>query len=78
MHSEYWTSVQAAIDHIEESLETPLHLYDIARYAGFCDYHFHRLFQQITNETVMDYVRKRRLAKATNIDREICHLHYMD
>ncbi|WP_334074400.1 MULTISPECIES: AraC family transcriptional regulator [Paenibacillus] len=60
----YFDAVKKAIDFIEERLEKELKMEDIARNAGFSPYHFHRIFQLLTKNTVSDYVRKRRLTHA--------------
>jgi AraC family transcriptional regulator len=54
--------VQLTIDYAEEHLDEELSLSRLAQVAGFSDFHFHRVFQTMAGETVMDYVRKRRLA----------------
>jgi AraC family transcriptional regulator len=60
----YYKSMQKTIEHIENHLGDALCLHDLAQIAGFSDYHFHRVFQTMVGDTVMEYVRKRRLAKA--------------
>lgn len=60
----YEEIIQAAVDHIEECLADELRLEDLAKRAGFSPFHFHRVFQALTGETVMEYIRKRRLACA--------------
>ncbi|MGN7454226.1 AraC family transcriptional regulator [Paenibacillus pasadenensis] len=64
MSEAYWSRLQRTVDHIERCLDEPLTLSGLARYSGFSDYHFHRVFQEASGETVMDYVRKRRLSQA--------------
>ena len=59
----YETQIQRSIDYIEEDVmekQTPRNL---ARVAGFSESHFHRVFQALVGDTVMEYVRKRRLAR---------------
>lgn len=62
----YVDAVNKAIDFIEERLDHELKMEDIARHAGFSPYHFHRIFQMLTKNTVTDYVRKRRLTHAAS------------
>ncbi len=52
------------MDYIEEHLCEELTLQELARLAGFSDFHFHRVFQAMAGVPVMDYVRKRRLVMA--------------
>lgn len=60
----YSIEVQKAIDSIEENLYDDIKLKDIAKKSHLSEFYFHRLFHKITGETVMGYVRKRRLSKA--------------
>ena len=53
-----------AIDFIEEHLEGSLSLDDIASAAGVSTYHFARSFRALAGESVMGYVRRRRLTLA--------------
>ncbi len=50
--------------YIEEHLEEPLDIKKIAKVAGYSEYHFIRIFKERTNETVMEYVCRRRLIKS--------------
>jgi len=60
----YHQRIQKTIDHIERHLDEPLTLGELADMAGFSDFHYHRVFQSMAGDTVMEYVRKRRLARA--------------
>jgi AraC family transcriptional regulator len=62
--NEYEKQIQRSIDYIETALTEKITLTDLASIAGFSDYHYHRVFQMMTGDTVMEYVRKRRLARA--------------
>lgn len=62
--SSYEKVIQDVVDAIEERLDEELKLSFLAKLAGFSDFHFHRVFQFIAGEPVMEYVRKRRLARA--------------
>lgn len=48
-------------EHLEETLTTKM----IARVAGYSEYHFIRVFKECMNTTIMEYVCKRRLIKAS-------------
>ncbi|WP_110045453.1 AraC family transcriptional regulator [Paenibacillus cellulosilyticus] len=62
VREDYPRMVQTTIDYAEEHLDEELSLSRLAQVAGFSDFHFHRVFQTMAGETVMDYVRRRRLA----------------
>ncbi|GGE70564.1 AraC family transcriptional regulator [Priestia taiwanensis] len=62
--NEYEKQIQRSIDYIETALAEKVSLTDLAMVAGFSDYHYHRVFHMMTGDTVMEYVRKRRLARA--------------
>ncbi|MFZ5824723.1 MAG: AraC family transcriptional regulator [Bacillota bacterium] len=59
--------VQRALDHIEANLTNPVDAAAVAQAAGFSLYHFHRIFQGATGESVADYLRRRRLAEAAKM-----------
>lgn len=59
----YETQIQRSIDYIEEDVMEKQTLRNLARIAGFSESHFHRVFQALVGDTVMEYVRKRRLAR---------------
>lgn len=50
--------------HIEEHLEQPLTLDDLAAVAGFSPHHFHRVFHHVTGEAPKAYLRRLRLERA--------------
>ncbi|MDD9266987.1 effector binding domain-containing protein [Paenibacillus sp. GCM10023248] len=64
MSADYYGQIQKTLDYIEEHLAGPLSVEVLARVACFSEFHFHRVFQSMVGEAVMDYVRKRRLARA--------------
>ena len=55
---------------IEEHLEQPLTLADLAAQASLSEYHFARMFRQSMNMAPHQYVMQRRMIKAQNL---ICH-----
>lgn len=61
---EHYIRIQHAVDYIEERLQEPLSIADIASAAGFSVYHFHRLFHAVSGFTVQEYMRRRRLTEA--------------
>ena len=44
----YTSEIQNAIHYIEENLDQQIRLDDVARTAGFSNYHFHRVFRSET------------------------------
>ncbi|TFD31139.1 AraC family transcriptional regulator [Cryobacterium cryoconiti] len=57
-------AVARVLLHIEENLEEPLILDDLATIAGFSPHHFHRVFHQVIGEAPKEYVRRLRLERA--------------
>jgi len=58
--------IQDSIDFLEENLEEDIRLEDLARVACFSIFHYHRLFKEVVGQPAIDYLRKRRLAKAAD------------
>lgn len=54
--------IEMALDLIERALKSQLTLDRIAEEACYSKYHLTRLFSELTGETVMGYVRKRRIS----------------
>ncbi|NUR89625.1 MAG: helix-turn-helix transcriptional regulator [Nonomuraea sp.] len=63
-------AVSAAIAHIETHLGGPLTVPEIARAARMSHNHLTRLFREETGDTVVAYVRRRRMARARHLLRE--------
>lgn len=61
---QYFESVTKAISYIEEHLLDVITADKIAERVGYSPYHFHRIFQSITRNSVSEYIRKRRLTLA--------------
>ena len=57
-------SIQQAINYIEEHLTEPIHLTDVAKAANCSPFHFQRAFSILTNMTLGEYIRGRRLTLA--------------
>jgi AraC family transcriptional regulator len=62
--SAYLEAVNNAIDYILAHLDRPLRLQTIARAAHLSPYHFHRVFQVVTSQTIADFVRRVRFERA--------------
>jgi AraC family transcriptional regulator len=63
-------AVSAAAAHIESNLSGTLTVPDIARVAGVSHNHLTRLFRAETGQTVIGYIRRRRLERARHLLRE--------
>ena len=53
-----------AMEYIEQHLEGELPLEDISRYIGVPDCHFRKIFLALTNMTLSEYVKNRKLSQA--------------
>jgi AraC family transcriptional regulator len=61
---DYFERVQIVLDYIEANLKEKLTLEDLAKLSFFSKFHFHRVFQAVVGEPLMEYIRKRRLSEA--------------
>ncbi|WP_374336901.1 GyrI-like domain-containing protein [Leeia sp.] len=57
--------VNRVVDHIEAELGQSLQAEDLAAFAQLSVWQLHRLFRAVVGESLMDYVRRRRLAQAS-------------
>lgn len=57
-------SLQKAIDYMEEHLLDDISIESIAKQANVSEFHFQRIFSVLTDITVGDYLRRRRLTLA--------------
>ena len=60
----YIFAIQKSIDYIEENIRDDISLEKVAFLAGFSKFHFLRVFKAVTDNTVADYIRMRRLTLA--------------
>ncbi|CAH1201664.1 HTH-type transcriptional activator RhaS [Paenibacillus plantiphilus] len=60
----YMDSVTKAVDYIENHLSDPITAVEVAQLVGYSPYHFHRIFQSVTRNSVSEYIRRRRLTHA--------------
>ena len=60
----YTARINRVMDHIDAHLDETLDLRALAGVAQFSPFHFHRLFQALTGETLAERVRRRRLEVA--------------
>ncbi|MGB0943946.1 MAG: AraC family transcriptional regulator [Marinomonas sp.] len=71
MNSVYLARIQQALQYIETNLNTNLSLSDVAKASYFSEFHFHRIFKGVMDETLNDYIGRRRMEKAAN--KLVCH-----
>lgn len=64
---DYIACISRTLDFIEENLQETITLESLAEVACFSPYHYHRVFQTLVGDSVMEYVRKRRLTRATEL-----------
>ncbi len=57
-------SIQRAIEYIEENIIEELSMEEISKTANASAFHFQRIFALLTDMTISDYIRKRRLTLA--------------
>ena len=62
----YIARINRVVDHIDAHLAEPLDLAALAAVAHFSPWHFHRVFQGVTGETLAERVRRRRLEVAAS------------
>jgi AraC family transcriptional regulator len=62
--SAYWRRIQRALDYIAANLDQSIQLADVAEAAAFSEYHFHRIFRAVMDETVGEYVTRQRMQTA--------------
>lgn len=64
---EYIERVMEAVRYIENKLGQKMNINDIASHAGYSKFHFQRLFHQVTNHTVGQYITGRKLTEAAKM-----------
>ncbi len=63
MHA--WEQIQKTIDYIEEHISEEITIEELAEIAALSSFYFQRLFKRLVNKPVMEYIKLRRLARAT-------------
>ena len=63
-HQEYFKAINRAVDFINEHLNEPVNLYDLAGVANISGFHFHRIFKALMSEGPGEYIQRLRLEKA--------------
>ncbi|WP_350342945.1 AraC family transcriptional regulator [Proteinivorax tanatarense] len=68
MHA--WEQIQKTVDYIEENMSEEIKIETLANMAGLSQFYFQRLFKRLVKLTVNQYIKLRRLAKASEVLRE--------
>ena len=63
MHA--WQAIQKSLDFIEDNLSEDITIDRLASTAALSPYYFQRLFSRLVKKPVNEYVKLRRLAKAS-------------
>ncbi len=61
---DYQRRMLRVLVHVQQHLDEPLALSELAALACFSPYHFHRIFRGMVGESVKEYVRRLRLERA--------------
>jgi len=67
MNPIYKQKIVSALAYIDSNLAQPLNLDLISNHCHFSPFHFHRIFSGVMNETLNNYVGRKRLEKAVNL-----------
>jgi len=62
-----WEAIQKSLDSIEEHLADEIDIASLAKDAALSPYYFQRLFSQLIGKPVGEYIKLRRLAKASRL-----------
>lgn len=65
-YSENIDRIHCVIEYIEDNINKDITLDDISCAAALSKFHLHRIFKALTNKSLMDYVRGRKLACSAN------------
>ncbi|MEL7657002.1 MAG: AraC family transcriptional regulator [Bacillota bacterium] len=63
MHA--WEQIQKTVDYIEEHLSEEIKIEDLAKTAALSQFYYQRLFSRLVKKPVNEYIRLRRLARAS-------------
>jgi AraC family transcriptional regulator len=64
LRKEYQSRINRVMDYIDQHLDEPLDLNQLAEVAYFSPYHFHRIFRAMVGEPLKHYIKRVRLEKA--------------
>jgi AraC family transcriptional regulator len=63
MHA--WEQIQITIDYIEKHLSEDIKINDLAKLAALSQFYYQRLFRRLVKRPVNEYIKMRRLARAS-------------
>jgi AraC family transcriptional regulator len=63
MHA--WEQIQQTIEFIENNLNEEISIENLAKIASLSPFYYQRLFSRLVKKPVAEYIKLRRLAKAT-------------
>lgn len=63
----HYEQINLALAYIHDHFGENIKAEDLAKISGYSIFHFHRIFKEVTNESVNDYLRNTRLEKASNL-----------
>ena len=67
MQEEYIRRINKVLTFIDENLDSELSLESISNIAFYSTFHLHRIFKAITNETINEYITRKRIEKTASI-----------
>ena len=67
LYSEYQKRINRALDYIENHIDEPLALADLATAASFSKFHFSRIFQAMIGESPFQFILRVRLERAASL-----------
>jgi AraC family transcriptional regulator len=67
MKEDYIKRINNILLFIDQNLDQELTLETIAKIGNYSPFHLHRIFKAITNETVNEYITRKRIEKAASI-----------
>ena len=56
--------IERVLYYIDEHISEPITFEHLAEKFGYSAFHFHRIFSTVTEQTITDYLKKRRLTLA--------------
>jgi len=63
MKEDYIKRINNVLLFIDQNLDQELNLEYIAKIGNYSPFHFHRIFKAITNETINEYITRKRIEK---------------
>ncbi|RKR09208.1 AraC family transcriptional regulator [Flavobacterium sp. 90] len=66
IQADYKNRINRVFEFIDQNLESDLSLNTVSEIAFFSPFHFHRVFKFVTEETLHEYVKRRRIEKSAS------------